>query len=497
MAKQTDMISTSETVTRTILVVDDEESIRKTLKYMLEKVGYQVFLADHASAAFDLLAETNVDLVISDIVMPDINGLELVSHINKQFNPPQILLITGEPSLETATSAVKLGVFDYISKPVKKRALLDVVHQALEKKVLLDEKERLLQQNLRYAKDLEAKLDQRTYRLLMSEEKYRSLFENTNVGVGISTASGKVLEVNPVQCRIFGYSPEEFMRLNLEDIYVNHEVRKEMFDQLKAKSTIEHYEVQLYRKNGLKFWASMTVKEIIYRDEQAYLTTMLDISKLKENELALKQALADKEEMLREIHHRTKNNMNVIISLLNMQSHSSEQQEIKEILGKVNDRIYSMSLVHEQIYLSREFSSIALHQYIKSLIMRHYAGPDLGGRKVQLETDLAEVEIGLSQAIPLGLALNELFTNVMKHAFDEKVDGVLNVKLETQGGQSIRIWVRDNGKGFPKKLNLENPASLGLHMAKILVEDQLMGQLKLSSENGSQVEIRFPRETSD
>ncbi len=480
-----------------ILVVDDEESIRKTLKYMLSKEGYTVLTAEHASIAYEILDKNSIDLVISDIVMPDISGLSLVKYINKQYQPPQILLITGEPSLETATSAVKLGVFDYISKPVKKRALLDVVHQAIEKKSLLDEKERLVQQNLRYLQDLEEKLDQRTYRLLITEEKYRSLFENTNVGIGISAASGEIIEVNPVLSRLIGLSTENRKNYSIAESWVEESRRSKFIQKLDLNGNVEQFEAEFYRLNGSKYWASVTAKKIKYRDEDAVLTTILDISKRKQDEIQLKQALDDKEEMLREIHHRTKNNMNVIISLLNMQMYSSDNKELKEILKKVNDRIFSMSLVHEQIYLSREFSSIDLPKYINSLIMRHYAGPNTMSESVKIETKYDPVKIGLSQAIPTGLVLNELIANAINHAFKDGGEGTITVQLKQSKVGEVDILVMDDGLGFPKRINLINPSTLGLHMVKILVEDQLNGTLEISSEQGATVHIRFKVESPD
>ena len=491
MTDLSDIILKADTSPNVILVVDDEESIRKTLKYMLTKAGYQVFTAEHATVAYEILDKNNIDLVISDIVMPDISGLSLVKYINKQYRPPQILLITGEPSLETATSAVKLGVFDYIAKPVKKRALLDVVHQALEKKILLDEKERLIQQNQRYQEDLEKKLDQRTYRLLLTEEKYRSLFDNTNVGIGISNEAGIPVEVNPVLCQIAGYSPEEFKNTPIASTWVDEEQREIFKESMESQGAVEQFEAEFYRGNGSTYWASLTAKKIVYRDEPATLTTILDISKRKENELKLRQALDDKEEMLREIHHRTKNNMNVIISLLNMQSYSAKNEEIKDILKKVNDRIYSMSLVHEQVYLSRQFSSIGLPTYVKSLLMRHYAGPDSVHGKINIETDLDDVNIGLSQAIPLGLALNEIILNAMKHSSLAKHDTIIRVGLKQHENHIIKMSISDNGPGFPDDFNLEDPTSLGLHMVKILIEDQLSGKLDIISENGVQVLLEF------
>ena len=491
MNEKVELIEPVDSSSNVILIVDDEESIRKTLKYMLAKVGYQVLTAAHATIAYEILDKTEVDLVISDIVMPDISGLSLVKYINKQYRPPQILLITGEPTLETATSAVKLGVFDYIAKPVKKRALLDVVHQALEKKFLLDEKERLIQQNMRYLQDLEEKLDQRTYRLLITEEKYRSLFDNTNVGIGISGKDSKMLEVNPVLCRIYGFSPDEFRNVRLAEIWVDQDVRLGFNKMLNETGSVEQYEAEFYRANKSTFWASMTAKNIKYRDEEALLTTILDISARKASEIGLKKALDDKEEMLREIHHRTKNNMNVIISLLNMQSYASDNKDLKGILEKVNDRIYSMSLVHEQIYLSRGFSAMDLPKYLDALIMRHYTRPKVGSGNISIEKHFDEVKIGLSQAIPLGLTLNELIANALKHSLKVDQNTQVDLTLSNLVGNQIGVKIQDNGNGFPSDFNLQDPSSLGLHMVKILVEDQLCGNLSISNDGGAVVEFQF------
>ncbi len=492
MMTDTDVVTPIESSTKTILVVDDEESIRKTLKYMLEQVNYCVHTAEHAAVALEILNKNRIDLVISDIVMPEISGLELVEQIKKLYHPPEILLITGDPSLETATSAVQLGVFDYISKPLKKRALLDVVHRALEKKELLYEKERLQQQNRRYLQDLEEKLDQNTYRLHLSEEKYRSLFENTNVGIGIADLHGNVIDVNPAMCRITGFSEKNFRKTKLDSTIVDPNSLVELTRILKKNRTVDNFEVELFRANGSTYWASISTRVISFKTQTGVLTTLIEITDRKEYELSLKKALADKEEMLREIHHRTKNNMNVIISLLNMQSYSSSNKQVRDILEKVNDRIFSMSLIHEQIYLAKEFSSIDLPLYVNSLLMRHYSSTEGSMQNIQIEKKLDEVRIGLSKALPLGLALNEILANVVKHPFAPETQGQITINVNSLPNQSIQIIVRDNGKGFPEDLDLLDPPTLGLHMVKILIEDQLGGSLLLSSDQGARVEIKFP-----
>jgi len=480
-----------ESLQNTILVVDDEESIRTSLSYMLQKKGYSVITASDGGEASDILDKSDIDLVISDIAMPVLDGLELVARIHKQYRPPEILLITGEPSLESATSAVRLGIFDYITKPLNYDALITTVHRALEKKTLLDEKARLEKQNERYLQDLEAKYDERSYHLLQTEEKYRSLFENSNVGVGVVNLEGKVIEVNDTMCKITGYSPKEFKQLSTLDLLIVSEPNKKLRGLLTQGTKVDDFETQLKRANGLIYWASLSSKPIQYRGEPALLTTLIDITVRKEYELSLQRALADKEEMLREIHHRTKNNMNVIISILNMQAYTTDDQHVKEILGKINDRIYSMSLVHEQIYSSKELSSIDLAKYIKALHMRHYSLHADIAKNIRIDLELEPSAIGLSQAIPLGLAVNEILANVAKHPFVDKDKGHVLIKLEKLQNNTIQIIVRDDGCGFPEDLDLSDPVTLGLHMAKILVDDQLVGKLELKNDRGAYARIQF------
>ncbi len=477
---------------KTILVVDDVESIRTSLSYMLNKKGYHVLTGSDGQEAIEIINRNNIDLVISDIAMPIINGLELVKLIKQLYRPPEILLITGEPSLETATSAVRLGIFDYITKPLNYDALMTTVHRALEKKNLLDQQERLKQQNQRYLHELEEKYDERSYHLLQTEEKYRSLFESSNVGVGVTTHDGKVLEVNEAMCKMTGYSPDELKTINLKDTIIGPIAGQRIREKLAKDRIIDDYEIKLRKANGTAYWVSLSIKPIKYRGKPAFLTIKIDITKRKEYELSLKQALADKEEMLREIHHRTKNNMNVIISLLNMQSYRLKDQHVKDILGQINDRIYSMSLVHEQIYASKELASIDLLQYIKALYLRHY-GTHAGNKKeIQFDLELESSTLGLSKAIPLGLALNEVLSNVVKHPFENMSRGRVQIKLQKLPNSRLQVIVRDDGCGFPVDLNLSDPPTLGLHMAKILVEDQLSGSFILKSEKGAHVQIEFP-----
>lgn len=479
-----------------ILVVDDEKHIRRTLKHMLEKLGYRVWLADNGLNAIELIRQEDIDLVISDINMPEMNGLELVRIVNESFRPPEILLITGEPSLESATSAVKLGVFDYVSKPLDADALIHTVLRAIEKKKLLDQKDHLLRENQRYQQKLEKTLDQRTFHLMQTEEKYRGLFENANIGLGIMNPSYQVLESNPTLSKITGYPGSTLQKMKLPELFQRQSSATKMMAILDQHDKVDQFEGELLRAGNTPFWASITLKKIKYQGFSAVLVTLLEISDQKRYEQSLKRAIQDKEEMLGEIHHRTKNNMNVIISILNLQANSIEDEKVKGALDQVSNRIFAMSLVHEQIYTSKELSHIELAPYMRSLIAKHYSTGKKSLKDVHFIQNYADIAIGLSQAIPLGLAMNEIISNAIKHPFRDDPEGEISLTINMTEANEIYIKLEDSGPGFPDTVDLNDPQSLGLHMVKILAEDQLMGSVKFSNSPGATISITFPYEAT-
>jgi len=208
-------------------------------------------------------------------------------------------------------------------------------------------------------------------------------------------------------------------------------------------------------------------------------------------EEALNASLREKEMLLREIYHRTKNNMQVIMSLLNLQFGRIEDAKVQEIFRETTDRVKSMAMVHERLYQAKDLSRIDIKDYTEELAgMIVKSNPRRPG-SISLHMDLESVALTIDSAIPYGLVLNELLSNVMKHAFPGEREGEIRVLLRRSDDGEIEIGVEDNGVGLPEGLDIRQCDSLGLELVVQLTEYQLRGQVEVRREKGTQFRIRF------
>lgn len=217
-----------------------------------------------------------------------------------------------------------------------------------------------------------------------------------------------------------------------------------------------------------------------------------DITFEKENELRLKQSLNEKEFLIKELHHRVKNNLQVISSLLRLQAEMSDDSVLKDCLLDSRNRIHSMASVHNLLYRSEDLGSIDFGHYLKKLTddlgMSYFGSVN----RIQVQLDLDEVSLDLEKAIPLGILMNELISNAFKHAFKEPDKAVLSIHVD-QRGDNLEITVEDNGVGFDaSKVNRES--SLGMNLIESL-SDQLNAALEYeSSEQGTRVYLSIPKD---
>ncbi len=235
-------------------------------------------------------------------------------------------------------------------------------------------------------------------------------------------------------------------------------------------------------------------KADIERDESGHplkvTGVILDITEQKQAEEQIKRTLVEKETLLRELYHRTKNNMHVIISLLNMEAHNTTNKEVLSIFKEMENRIHSMALVHEKLYKSFNLSRIDLKDYITDLGNILFDSFDLNSNRITVDFDLESVSVLIDTAIPCGLVLNELISNSLKHAFPDKREGTIHIHLAKKE-EEIELCVSDNGIGFPKNFDLDIDSHLGLRIILVLVENQLKGNIKFESENGVKCVIRY------
>jgi len=207
-----------------------------------------------------------------------------------------------------------------------------------------------------------------------------------------------------------------------------------------------------------------------------------EIAERENAQRGAESVLEQKDILLREVYHRTKNNMNVIISLLNMQAAEQKKRPAKDVFNQISERIFSMSLVHEQLYQSEDLSTIRFEQYIRKLVSRVKESNLKAWENIQVNYSCEPIEIGLEEAVPLGLAVNEIITNTFKHGYDDGATGNIQVNLKLSEIQYLSLEVSSDGHLFPEGFNLEDPETLGLRLIKILIEDQLQSNLSISSD---------------
>ena len=202
------------------------------------------------------------------------------------------------------------------------------------------------------------------------------------------------------------------------------------------------------------------------------------------------QAEKEKEVLLREIHHRVKNNMQVISSLLKLQSKSVEDKRSVEMLKESQDRIRAMALVHEKLYKSKDLTNIDFDEYIKYLVQTLFRSYTVNREKIRLKLNIERVMLKIDKAIPCGLIVNELILNSLKHAFADGDKGEIEVSLLFINENEVELAVSDNGIGIPEGIDFNNSGSLGLKLVNILT-DQIDGKLYLDQSKGTKFQIRF------
>ena len=219
-----------------------------------------------------------------------------------------------------------------------------------------------------------------------------------------------------------------------------------------------------------------------------------DITERKRKDERIYNNLKEKELLLRELNHRTKNNMQVICSLLRLQASKLQDHRVKELFKEIETKIYSMSLVHQELIMSEDLSHINLKDYFGKLNI--YLEQSYGEymKNVSIHSDIADIVVLIDTAVPLGLVFNELISNVVKHAFPENTKGEINVHLYSSPQNEIILEISDNGIGFPKGFNIQKDISLGLKTVISLVEDQIQGQIQFINKHGLLCRILIKKE---
>ncbi len=211
----------------------------------------------------------------------------------------------------------------------------------------------------------------------------------------------------------------------------------------------------------------------------------------KQADERLMASLKEKEVLLREIHHRVKNNLQIISSLLLLQSKDISGKKNLKLFQESQNRVKSMALIHEKLYQSQDLASVNFKEYLNTLIIGLFRSYQSHSSHVELKLNIDDISLGIDNAIPCGLIINELISNSLKYAFPNGREGVISVALRSLNKKDVELVVSDNGIGMPEDLDFRNTKSLGLHLVTILAEDQLEGEIKLSRDKGTEFRIKL------
>ncbi len=222
---------------------------------------------------------------------------------------------------------------------------------------------------------------------------------------------------------------------------------------------------------------------------------------LREKELEarkeIERSLEEKNVLLKEIHHRVKNNMQVIRSLMNLQAAGLEDQELKQPFQEARNRISAMAMIHEILYKSETFSRLDLKAYIERLTEEISHMYDAPGSRISFTIDADRIILSLDQSVPCGLVLNELITNAFKHAFPDQRSGEIKIRAALTEDNQLQVVVSDNGSGLPRDIDILNTKTLGMKLVRRLVETQLGGSVNVDGADGARFNIEFPLNHED
>ncbi|MGB9893270.1 MAG: sensor histidine kinase [Candidatus Saccharicenans sp.] len=214
------------------------------------------------------------------------------------------------------------------------------------------------------------------------------------------------------------------------------------------------------------------------------------VLKAKEAEDAIRKLLQEKDTLIKEIHHRVKNNLQIILSLIHLQMGNESSAEVKERLLTLQNRIKTMALIHEVFYRTEYMSSLNLADYLERVAVHLFNIYQVDKSKIKLVTEMEPVQVSINTAIPVGLIVNELLTNSIKHAFEGIPSGLITLKLRSLEKDKCQLFIADNGQGLPDSVDWKAPTTLGLELVRLLV-DQIEASMSNIAGPGTSFELVF------
>jgi len=326
----------------------------------------------------------------------------------------------------------------------------------------------------------------------MSRDHFDSINNSMNDSLIVATMDGTISYANRATTEMLGYGRGELEGRPVDVVSPSLRQMLEAFTEDTSGSNTQSREMEYLPASGEAISVSCTTGCLAGRrgQLQGVVFSAQDITQSKSVREKLKGALEEREVLLREIHHRVKNNMMLVTAMLSMQAHCLDDESLSAAFNDVINRIRSMSLVHERLYKSKDFVDMDIKGYFRTLINDLSTSLKRPGQDVAVSVDVVDVHIGIDRLMRLGLIVNELVTNSFKHAFNGEKQGKIDVSLSVENDM-VTLMVSDNGQGIPEAEGAgEESRTLGLKLIRALV-DQLDGEFHLSRDKGTLARITF------
>lgn len=330
--------------------------------------------------------------------------------------------------------------------------------------------------------------------LSKQKEEFRLAFENAKDAIfWADCGTGLIIRCNKAAELLLEKKREEIIGHHQTELHPpeEREYYAQIFrDHVKLEDIVDT-EAEVITASGRRKPVHITASVTVIDGTYVVQGIFRDMTELKKAEEQIRISLKEKEILLREIHHRVKNNLQVISSLLNLQSEHIEDEHYVEMLEDSQNRIKSMAFIHEALFQSENLARIDFKEYITRLVyelIRSYKAGD----RIAVTLEVEDVSLDIDAAMPCGLIINELVSNALKHAFPDGRKGNINIVLHSRES-AVELVVSDNGVGIPGDIDVRTTRSLGLDLVTTLAEEQLNGEIILERGEGTTFRIRFER----
>jgi len=446
-----------------ILLVEDVELDAELTEHELKRAHID-FIFKRVEEESDFRRELQTfqpDLILADHSLPHFDGVSALK-ISKELSPDTpFIFVSGKIGEDFAVEMLKEGATDYVLKSNLPK-LGHAVQRALNE----------------YNEQIELKKAQDA--LMESENKYRTLFEKNKNPIIVFDEVGNFKDSNKAALEFMEVSRDELFTKNLSDfILYDYDIKTIESKEFWIKGDILEVKFNI---NGKCKILELTITSVYLKDKNIVFGVGNDITERKKAESEILRSLKEKELLLREIHHRVKNNLQIISTLLTLQSSQSKKNNVNDLYRESQNRIQSIALVHENLYHSEDLAHINFEAYAKGLITDLFDSYGVDASKIKLNLQIEEVTFGIETAIPCGLILNELVSNSLKHGFNNNETGYVSVVLNKLNNGKYALKVSDNGAPFSNGLDVLSNDSLGLEIIKKLV-DQLDASLSFNKDN--------------